>query len=163
MAVLNRPCNRMPSLRIRIAPAVAAALILLAAGCLASCANAQHERPMPSQDPQVLERGAHLYTMACASCHGANAHGNGPVAPLLKVNVPDLTLIASRRGSAFSDDEIYRIVDGQADLAAHGPRHMPVWGYEFFGEDPDDEVAHREATTKVERLVLYLRSIQRTP
>jgi hypothetical protein len=85
------------------------------------------------------------------------------VAPLLKVNVPDLTLIASRRGGAFPDDEIYRIVDGQADLAAHGPRHMPVWGYEFFGDDPDDEVAHRQATAKVERLVLYLRSIQRTP
>jgi hypothetical protein len=38
---------------------------------------------------------------------------------------------------------------------------MPVWGYEFFGEDPDDEVAHREATEKIERLVRYLQSIQR--
>jgi hypothetical protein len=36
-----------------------------------------------------------------------------------------------------------------------------VWGCEFFGEDADEEVAHREATEKIERLVRYLRSIQR--
>jgi hypothetical protein len=36
-----------------------------------------------------------------------------------------------------------------------------VWGYEFFGDDPDDEVAHRQAEQKVDLLVSYLRSIQR--
>jgi hypothetical protein len=75
--------------------------------------------------------------------------------------VPDLTRIAVRRGGRFPADEIYRIVDGQADLAAHGPRHMPVWGYEFFGDEPDDEAAHAEASVRIERLVSYLRSIQR--
>lgn len=90
-----------------------------------------------------------------------DARGNGPVAPFLNVPVPDLTRIASRRGGTFPADEIYRIVDGQSDLLSHGPRHMPVWGYEFFGDDPDDEVAHRQATNKVERLVGYLQSIQR--
>jgi hypothetical protein len=83
------------------------------------------------------------------------------VAPVLGVTPPDLTRIAARRGGVFPEDEIFRIVDGQADLAAHGPRHMPVWGYEFFGEDADDEAAHRQATDKVDRLVAYLRSIQR--
>jgi hypothetical protein len=38
---------------------------------------------------------------------------------------------------------------------------MPVWGYEFFGDEPDDEAAHAEASVKIERLVSYLRSIQR--
>jgi len=46
---------------------------------------------------------------------------------------------------------IFRIVDGQADLGSHGPRNMPVWGYEFFGADADDETAHGEATRKVAR------------
>jgi hypothetical protein len=77
------------------------------------------------------------------------------------VDVPDLTRIAARRGGVFPDEEIFKIVDGQADLRSHGPRHMPVWGYEFFGDDPDDEAAHRQATEMVERLVEYLRSIQR--
>ena len=84
------------------------------------------------------------------------------MAPILKVPVPDLTLIAARRGGAFPADEIFQIVDGQADLSAHGPRHMPVWGYEFFGEDPDDEAAHRAAADKIDQVVSYLRSVQST-
>jgi hypothetical protein len=83
------------------------------------------------------------------------------VAPILTVPVPDLTLIAARRGGSFPADEIYRIVDGQADLNAHGPRHMPVWGYELFGADEDDETAHRAATEKIERVVRFLHSVQR--
>jgi len=101
------------------------------------------------------------FRLSCSGCHGADARGNGPIAPILTVAVPDLTLIASRRGGWFPADEVYRIVDGQADLSAHGPRHMPVWGYEFFGDDADDELAHRKATDKIERVVSYLRSIQR--
>ena len=84
------------------------------------------------------------------------------MAPLLTVPVPDLTLIAQRRGGQFPELEVFRIIDGQSDLTGHGPRHMPVWGYEFFGDDADDETAHRRATDKVDRLVAYLRSIQRT-
>ena len=105
--------------------------------------------------------GKRLYMVSCSGCHGTNARGNGPVAQFLNVPVPDLTRIAARRAGAFPDDEIFRIVDGQSDLRSHGPRHMPVWGYEFFGDDADDEIAHRQATEKVERLVKYLRSIQR--
>lgn len=108
-------------------------------------------------------RGRHQFRLSCAGCHGADARGNGPIAPILSVPVPDLTLIAARNGGVFPADDIYRIVDGQADLSAHGPRHMPVWGYEFFGDDADDEVAHRRATEKIDRVVDYLRSLQRGP
>jgi hypothetical protein len=83
------------------------------------------------------------------------------VAPILAVPVPDLTRIASRRGGSFPAEEIYRIVDGQAPLSAHGPRHMPVWGYEFFGDDADDEAAHRAATEKIEGVVRFLHSVQK--
>jgi hypothetical protein len=78
------------------------------------------------------------------------------------VPVPDLTHIAARRDGRFPEEDVFRIIDGQSPLSAHGARHMPVWGYEFFGNDPDDEIAHRQATQKVDRLVAYLRSIQRT-
>ncbi len=131
---------------------VAPALALLILASLIACVGA------PPADS-----GVRLYTASCASCHGMDARGNGAVAPMLRIPVPDLTLIASRRGGAFPEDEIYRIIDGQADLSAHGPRNMPVWGYEFFGANPDDELAHREATRKVESLVEFLGSIQRNP
>jgi len=128
---------------------------VLCAVALASCAT-----PRAGQGAGV-DAGASLFQMSCAGCHGTHADGRGAVAPLLRVPVPDLTHIAARRGGSFPDDEIYRIIDGQADLKAHGPRHMPVWGYEFFGADPDDAIAHREATQKVTALVAYLSSIQR--
>jgi mono/diheme cytochrome c family protein len=136
----------------RVPGAIAPVLALLTMASLASCAGAP-----------PANSGLHLYTVSCAGCHGMDARGTGAAAPVLRVPAPDLTLIAARRGGSFPEDEIYRIIDGQADLSAHGPRNMPVWGYEFYGADPDDELAHREATTKVESLVEFLQSIQRHP
>ena len=81
---------------------------------------------------------------------------------MIGVRPPDLTQITARRGGMFPELEVFRIIDGQADLTAHGPRHMPVWGYEFFGDDADDEVAHKKSEQKIDALVSYLRAIQRT-
>jgi mono/diheme cytochrome c family protein len=114
-----------------------------------------------AEDTHKAVTAEHLYQVSCSGCHGREGRGDGPVSPFLTVDVPDLTRIAARRGGVFPEEEIFRIVDGQADLRSHGPRHMPVWGYEFFGDDPDDEVAHRQALDLVKRLVEYLRSIQR--
>jgi mono/diheme cytochrome c family protein len=106
--------------------------------------------------------GAELYRLHCASCHGADARGKGPVAPYLNVQVPDLTLIRERHGGAFAPEEIFKIIDGQSSIAAHGPRHMPVWGYEFFGPQDDDRLAHAQATERIDRVVSYLGRLQRT-
>jgi len=131
--------------------------MLAAAAVVASCAAGAGGGAATDRS----DTGQHTYRVSCAACHGADAQGSGPVAPFLNVKVPDLTRIAARRGGAFPDLEIFRIIDGQAELQSHGPRHMPVWGYEFFGDDADDEVAHRRATERIDRLVAYLRSIQR--
>jgi hypothetical protein len=76
------------------------------------------------------------------------------------VPVPDLTLIAARHDGQFSADYVFRYIDGQSG-EAHGPRTMPVWGYEFYGDNADDEAAHEQAARTIDRLVTYLRSIQR--
>jgi mono/diheme cytochrome c family protein len=138
----------------RIASARIARVIMLAMSLLACQAP---ERPADTDS----RSGADLFRNSCAACHGEDARGSGPVAPLLTVEVPDLTRIAARRHGEFPELEVFRIIDGQSELAAHGPRHMPVWGYEFFGDDADDEAAHRRAVEKVDRLVGYLRTIQR--
>jgi mono/diheme cytochrome c family protein len=105
--------------------------------------------------------GAILFQLHCASCHGEDARGNGPVAEFISVKVPDLTQISAAHGGSFPEDEVFRIIDGQAEMPAHGSRHMPVWGYEFFGQQGDDERAHGEATEKVKALVNYVRKLQR--
>ncbi|HXR88889.1 MAG TPA: c-type cytochrome [Steroidobacteraceae bacterium] len=105
--------------------------------------------------------GAILFKLHCASCHGEDARGNGPVAEYLNVKVPDLTQISAAHGGTFPEEEVFRIIDGQAEMHAHGTRHMPVWGYEFFGQQADDERAHAQAAEKVDALVNYLRKRQR--
>lgn len=106
--------------------------------------------------------GAQLFARFCASCHGAQGRGDGPVAASLKVEVPDLTRLVRRPGDAFPTEQVRRIVDGRAVLAAHGARRMPVWGYEFAtatASDPDSGAA--QAAVLVDRLVEYLRTLQR--
>lgn len=133
-------------------PAIVVAVATLATGCIG--------QTRPESAPTA--EGAELYRLHCAGCHGVAGHGDGPVAPLMAIAVPDLTLIAARRGGRFPEDEVARIIDGLSPLAAHGTRHMPVWGYEFYPPDAADEVAHRQATERVERLTRFLGSIQQT-
>jgi mono/diheme cytochrome c family protein len=111
-----------------------------------------------SHDPGT---GARLFGTYCTSCHGANARGDGIANPYLKVTAPDLTLIAARRGGRFAAEEIYKIIDGQSSVDFYDHRHMPIWGYDFYGNDADDERAHREAGDRVTSLVAYLETIQR--
>jgi mono/diheme cytochrome c family protein len=133
--------------------------VLATALVLGACASRAADRQTADSLPESGER---IYRVSCAACHGIDARGAGPVSPLLNVEVPDLTRIAARRDGAFPELEIYRIIDGQAQLQAHGARHMPVWGYEFFGDETDDETAHARAVGKIDSLVEYLRSIQRS-
>jgi mono/diheme cytochrome c family protein len=130
--------------------------LLLAATLCAAC------RAPPANEHLAHESGGALYQRYCASCHGEDARGNGPVASFISAPVPDLTRIAQRRGGHFPSEEIFQIIDGQSALAAHGPRHMPVWGYEFFGPEGDDRFAHQQGTERVERLVSYLGTLQTT-
>ncbi|HKZ74884.1 MAG TPA: DUF6448 family protein [Steroidobacteraceae bacterium] len=118
--------------------------------------------PVRHAEHRVSASGAALYRESCASCHGLDGRGNGPVAPLIKATIPDLTRISARRDGKFPADEVYRIIDGQSRRASRDTRSMPVWGYELFGDHSDDRIAHRQATEKVERLVEYLRSIQKS-
>lgn len=127
---------------------IAAALV--ASGCVSSSLEA----------PPPGESGAELYRMHCASCHGLEGRGDGPVAPHMKVPVPDLTRIAARRGGRFPREEIARVIDGLSPFAAHGTRNMPVWGYEFFDPRLEDREAEAEVNERVDRLVEYLASIQ---
>jgi mono/diheme cytochrome c family protein len=104
--------------------------------------------------------GEELFDRFCASCHGAQAHGDGPVSRSLNVAVPDLTTIAVRHGE-FPAGQIRDIIDGRG-VDAHGTRTMPVWGYEFWVEEGGDVNAQRAVRNAITRLVEHLRSIQRS-
>ena len=106
--------------------------------------------------------GAELFDRFCAACHGSAGRGDGPVAPTLNVAVPDLTRLAERNDGAFPAADVRAIVDGRALVVAHGPRSMPVWGYEFWVEEGADIEAERDARELIDRLVRHIESIQET-
>ncbi len=109
-----------------------------------------------------IENGRISYVTYCASCHGADGRGDGPVAAALVSPATDLTRISERAGGAYPVDSVYAYIDGREDVAAHGTRDMPVWGniwIEEHGEPVQQEaVAHR-----INELVEYLRTIQAAP
>jgi mono/diheme cytochrome c family protein len=107
--------------------------------------------------------GAELYGRFCASCHGAQGRGDGPVAKSFKTEVPDLSLIARRQGGAFPRDRIERIIDGRFTLFAHGSREMPVWGAELYRTEIGNPDAERATQLMIERLLLHVQSLQRPP
>jgi mono/diheme cytochrome c family protein len=105
--------------------------------------------------------GEELFGRFCASCHGEQAHGDGPVARSLNTVVPDLTLIRARYGE-FPATLVRDTIDGRGvDIRAHGTRAMPVWGYEFWVEEGGDVTAQKAVRDAIAKLVDYLRSVQR--
>jgi mono/diheme cytochrome c family protein len=113
-------------------------------------------------DPRAVE-GERVFVQYCASCHGPDAKGNGPMAEELRRAPADLTTIASRRDGVFPDAQMAEVIDGRRRVRGHGPRDMPVWGRRF-GQDVAASSAdtHQNLAVRgqVLALVAYLRSIQ---
>ena len=105
--------------------------------------------------------GKALFQKFCASCHGDGGKGDGPVAAYMRTPVPDLTQISKRNRGTFPDERVRRMIDGQATDYAHGPRDMPVWGWEFYAREGEDAARRQQVAMYLDRLTNYLRSIQR--
>lgn len=140
----------------RSGAAVAVLTALLAFGASSSGAE-------DTQAPESREQsGAALYLQYCGACHGADAGGKGPMAPVLREPPPDLTRIALRRDGVFPEAEIARIIDGRDPIVSHGTSDMPVWGRRFTEGMPPSAAAEAERRGQAILLVSYLRSIQVT-
>lgn len=85
--------------------------------------------PLLAQD---AEHGRALFQTHCATCHGADADGQGPLAPALVLQPVDLTTLASRNGGAFPLERVINRIDGTDPLVSHGSP-MPVFGPYFDG------------------------------
>ena len=107
------------------------------------------------QTKDRLERGRKLYTQYCASCHGMDGKGSGPVKAALKVAPTDLTTLAQRNGGKFSAQDVQLHINGENDIPAHGSKEMPVWGSYFRSAS-----GRGVATLNINALTKYLEAIQ---
>lgn len=118
-------------------------------------------QPMPDSDKQFQTlirslQGPDLFRAYCASCHGADAKGNGPAAPALKAKMPDLTMLTKNNRGEFPSDRVRKIIMGDDGVASHGSREMPVWGPIFHQIEQDVDRGY----VRLDNLVKYLKSIQ---
>jgi mono/diheme cytochrome c family protein len=133
-----------------------AIVVGIALALLSSCASTGQRGREPAQ-----MSGMEMYEQLCSSCHGVSGHGDGPVSSLIKINVPDLTRIATRDGGEFPVEDVRRTIDGRWDRRAHGARDMPVWGWQFYDSSAANDAEERALVdSMIGRLVDYLRGIQ---
>jgi mono/diheme cytochrome c family protein len=95
------------------------------------------------ETPILIESmdGADLYKAYCATCHGTDGKGLGPMTRWLKITAPDLTRISMRNGSMFPLARVQRIISGkESTTQGHGNREMPVWGPVFSQVSRDQDL-----------------------
>ena len=125
-------------------------------------------------EAEDLDIGRSEFRSSCASCHGADARGKGPVSNQLKLPPPDLTMLAKHNNGVFPTDAVYATIDGMKSIPAHGTREMPIWGERFnpivnlphyvdpsywklAGPDQSPEVVVRK---RIQAVIDYLNRIQ---
>ncbi|MBU3651898.1 MAG: cytochrome c [Limnohabitans sp.] len=117
-----------------------------------------------SAPARKLDFGQQEFQSRCASCHGRDGKGNGPIADLLRQSPPDLTQLSKQNGGIFPISRVYDSIVGDS-VQAHGSRDMPVWGQLYrlrAGEHYVDTYYDPEAYVRVRVLALveYLSRLQ---
>ena len=122
--------------------------------------GAAQKRPLQTpQEKQLLDsfKGPELFKAYCATCHGKDAKGGGPMAASLRIAPPDLTRIAVRNGGTFPFLQVQKIISGeQQPPSTHGTREMPVWGPLFSEVSWDQDLGR----VRIYSLAKYLEAIQ---
>jgi mono/diheme cytochrome c family protein len=101
--------------------------------------------------------GKQMFEAYCATCHGKDGKGDGPVAPVLKIRPADLTILARQNEGKFPSIRVAKAITGEAGISAHGSREMPIWGPIFMSMSHQHEsVVH----LRVANLTEYIKSLQ---
>jgi mono/diheme cytochrome c family protein len=114
--------------------------------------------PAAAQEYQQTTTGGEVFRTYCASCHGAAARGDGPLASAMNRKPADLTEIAKRNGGIYPSEMVFKIIDGRQQVRGHGGPDMPVWG-DVFTRSRDAGDAERVKAV-IQSLVDHLGSIQ---
>lgn len=104
--------------------------------------------------------GKATYATYCASCHGVDLRGKGDIAATLSSKPTDLTRLAEKNDGVFPEERLSQVVDGRAEVAAHGTREMPVWGDLFLWPEGDSPERRAQVERKIGELLAYIRQLQ---
>jgi hypothetical protein len=118
---------------------------------------AQDTSKRPAEVKLIVSiQGKDLFKSYCASCHGLDAKGKGPMASSLKIPPADLRRISLRNHDVFPMMRVEKIIAGEELPAGHGSSEMPVWGPIFSRVTSDVDLGR----VRIDNLARYLRDIQ---
>lgn len=115
--------------------------------------------PATAQD---VSEGEKLFLHRCATCHGIDAGGKGPMAPVLLLQPTDLTQLQRQNDGEFPLTRVIWRIDGRDPLVSHGSP-MPVYGDFFEGQDISLKTESGQpimTSQPIADLVAWLQSIQ---
>ncbi len=112
-----------------------------------------------AQQLSVPPRGV-PYNQYCASCHGSDGKGDGPLAKMLVTKPTDLTLLAKENKGTFPALKVQRAIDGRDPVTGHGDTDMPVWGQRFKVESMSGNPRETGVRCRVCEIVGYISSMQ---
>jgi len=134
---------------------VTAMTAMVAAGmAYASQENGRVTLPINKTSPTS---GQQMYANYCAPCHGIDGKGHGPVAPALKLQPTDLTVLSRNNRGKYPDSHIVTVLQNGSELPAHGTAIMPVWGPilgKMNASNPQDRML------RISNLSRYLETLQ---
>jgi mono/diheme cytochrome c family protein len=129
-------------------------LAFLAASLFAAVCNAQAINQTPASN------GKMMFSNYCASCHGPEGRGDGPVAASLNTPATDLTLLSKNNHGRFPDNRVASVLRFGVNVPAHGTAAMPIWGPILGWMAPTPTSYSDEETIRVSNLVRYLKTLQ---
>lgn len=115
-----------------------------------------------SAGAQDIEEGKNLYFTYCATCHGLDVDGNGPMGPALVLQPTNLSRLQVENDGVFPLVRVIRRIDGRDPLVSHGSP-MPVFGDYFEGRDIALRTPSGQSimtSTPVADLVAWLETVQ---
>ena len=115
---------------------------------------------------EKFDFGKREYESNCAVCHGMKGKGDGPYAGFVQTKRGlDLTTIQKRNAGVFPLLQVLETIDGRREIAAHGPRDMPIWGRDYLEKGRGDYLdvpydLERYVETRIVALADYLYRLQ---
>lgn len=103
--------------------------------------------------------GKQMYASYCASCHGIEGRGNGPVAVMLRKQPADLSALSRNNGGRFPSEHVATVLEFGAENMAHGTIEMPVWG-PVLGKMDVSVPEQGLRQLRVSNLIRYIESMQ---
>lgn len=146
------PGRGYPSRR-NLLPGIAAALALFT---LLGCTERENRSGETTSDTNLKPTPRELFVENCATCHGVDGSGNGPLAAELRVTPVNLRLLKQANSGQFPTLKVQRSIDGRGMPKAHGLPEMPVWGRHWIREG----LTEAEVTARTVLIASYIASIQ---